>query len=47
MQIEIAYSITVVEFNTTTALVVLIEGCNFVSASTETVDSTETTGYFT
>ena len=37
MQFEIAYSTTVVELNTTTALVVLVERCNFVSAGTETV----------
>jgi len=36
MQFEITYSTTVVEFNTTMALVVLMERCNFVSAGTET-----------
>jgi hypothetical protein len=41
---EITYSTTVVEFNTTMALVVLMERCNFVNAGTETVDSTEATG---
>jgi len=32
IQFEITYSTTVFEFNTTTALVVLMERCNFVSA---------------
>ena len=41
IQFEIAYSTTVVEFNTTMALVVLMERCNFVSAGIET----ETTGH--
>jgi hypothetical protein len=36
IQFEITYSITVFEFNTTTALVVLMKRCNFVSAGTET-----------
>ena len=31
------YSTTVVEFNTTLALVVLMERCNFVTAGTETI----------
>jgi hypothetical protein len=35
VQFEITYSTTVVEFNTTMALVVLMERCNFVSASTQ------------
>ena len=43
IQFEIAYSTTAFEFNTTTALVVLMERCNFVSAGTET----EATGHFT
>ena len=43
IQFEITYITTVVEFNTTMALVVLIERCNFVSAGTET----EATGHFT
>ena len=38
-----AYSTTVVEFNTTMALVVLKEQCDFVRAGTET----EATGHFT
>ena len=42
-QFEITYSTTVVEFNTTMALVVLMERCNFVSAGTDT----EATGHFT
>jgi len=37
------YSTTVVEFNTTMALVVLMERCNFVRAGTET----EAKGHFT
>jgi hypothetical protein len=40
---EITYSTTVVEFNTTVALVVLMERCNFVSAGTDTI----ATGHFT
>ena len=48
IQIEITYSTTVVEeFNTTMALLVLMERCNFVSAGAETIDSTEGTGHFT
>jgi len=43
IQFEITYSTTVFEFNTTTALVVLMERCNFVSAGTET----KATGHFT
>jgi hypothetical protein len=43
IQFEITYSTAVVEFNTTMALVVLMERCNFVSAGTET----EATGHFT
>ena len=43
IQSEITYSTTVFEFNTTMALVVLMERCNFVSADTET----EATGHFT
>ena len=43
IQFEITYSTTVVEFNTTVALVVLMERCNFVSAGIET----EATGHFT
>jgi len=43
IQFEITYSTTVVEFNTTMALVVLMEQCNFISAGTETV----ATGHFT
>jgi len=43
IQFEITYSTTVVEYNTTMALVDLMEQCNFVSAGTETV----ATGYFT
>jgi hypothetical protein len=42
IQCEITYSSTVFEFNTTTALVILMERCNFVSAGTET----EATGHF-
>jgi hypothetical protein len=42
IQFEITYS-TTVEFNTATALVVLMERCNFVSAGIET----EATGHFT
>ena len=41
-QFEIAYSTTVVEYNTAMALVVLMERCNFVSAGTKTV----ATGHF-
>ena len=47
IQFEITYGTTVVEFSTTTALVVVMERCNFVSAGTETIDCTETTGHFT
>ena len=36
IQFEMTYSTPVVEFNTTMALVVLTERCNFVSAGTET-----------
>jgi len=43
IQSEITYSTTVVEFNTTVALVVLMELCNFISAGTET----EATGHST
>jgi len=43
IQFEITYSTTVVEFNTTMALVVLMKRCNFVSAGTES----EATGHFT
>ena len=43
IQFEITYSTTVVEFNTTMILVVLMERCNFVSAGIET----EATGHFT
>jgi ABC-type uncharacterized transport system permease subunit len=43
IQFEITYSTTVVEFNTTMALVVLMERCNFVSAGTGTLP----TGHFT
>jgi hypothetical protein len=43
IEFEITYSTTVVEFNTTMALVVLMERCNFFSAGTETTDSSETT----
>ena len=43
--IQITYS-TTVEFNTTMELVVLMARCNFVSAGTETIDSTEEMGYF-
>jgi len=39
IQFTITYSTTVVEFNTTMALVVLTERSNFVSAGTETTDS--------
>jgi len=41
-----SYSTADVEFNTTMALVVLMERCNFVSAGTETIDCTEATGHF-
>jgi hypothetical protein len=44
IKFEITSSTTVVEFTTTMALVVLMERFNFVSAGTETVDSTEATG---
>ena len=37
IQLEITYNTPAVEFNTTMALVVLMERCNFVSAGTETV----------
>ena len=47
MQFEISYSTAVVEFNTTVAVVVLMERCNFVSAGAETIDCTEATGHFT
>jgi len=47
IQSAVTYSTTVVEFNTTMALVVLMERLNFVSAGTETVDYTEATGHFT
>ena len=40
---EITYITTVVEFNTTVPLVVMMERCNFVGAGTET----EATGHFT
>ena len=43
IQFEITYSTTVVQSNTTMALVVLMERCNFVSAGTDT----EATGHFT
>jgi len=46
MQFEITHSTTVVEFNTTMPLVVMMERCNFISASTETTDSTEAMGHF-
>ena len=46
IQFEITYSTTVVEFSTTMALVVLMARCNFVSAGTETVHSTEAMGHF-
>ena len=45
IQCELTYSIADVEFNTTMALVVLMERCNF-SAGTETIDSTEAMGHF-
>jgi uncharacterized protein (UPF0262 family) len=35
IQTEITYSTTVVEFNITMAMMVLIERCNFVSADTD------------
>jgi hypothetical protein len=47
IQFTITYNTNVVEFNTIMALVVLTERCNFVSAGTETIDSTEATGHFT
>jgi hypothetical protein len=40
IQFEMTYSTAVVECNTTMALVVLMEGCNFVSAGTETSNGT-------
>ena len=43
IQYESTYSTPVFEFNTTMALVVLMERCNFVSAATET----EAMGHFT
>jgi len=43
IQFEITDSTAVVEFNTTMALAVLMERCNFVSAGIET----EATGHFT
>jgi hypothetical protein len=43
IQFVITYSTTVVEFNTTMPLVVLMERSNLVSAGTET----EATGHFT
>ena len=46
IQFQITYSTADVEFNTTMALVVLIERCNFVIAGTETIDSTDATGHF-
>jgi hypothetical protein len=42
-QIEIIYNTAVIEFNTTMALVVLMDVRNFVSAGSET----EATGHFT
>jgi hypothetical protein len=47
IQCEITYSTTVVEFNTTMALVVLMERCNFVNAGIGTIASKEATGHFT
>ena len=47
LKFEITFSMTVVEFNTVMALVVLMEQCNFVRVGTETVDPTEATGHFT
>jgi hypothetical protein len=47
IEFEITYSTAAVEFNTTMALVVLMERCNFVSAGNDTVDSTQATGHFT
>jgi hypothetical protein len=44
IQFEITYSTSVVEFNTIMALVVLIHLCNFVSAGTEALYSTEAMG---
>jgi uncharacterized protein with von Willebrand factor type A (vWA) domain len=43
LQFEITYGTTVVEFNTTMAVVVLMERCYFVSAGNET----EAMGHFT
>jgi hypothetical protein len=43
IQFQITYIATVIEFNTTMALVVLMKRCNFVGAGTET----EATGHFT
>ena len=43
IQYESTYSTHVFEFNTTMALVVVMERCNFVSAATET----EAMGHFT
>jgi len=42
IQFEITNSTTIVEYNTTMALVNLMERCNFISAGTET----EATGHF-
>ena len=47
IQFEITYSTTVVEFNTTMALVDLMERCDVVSAGAETVDCTEGAGHLT
>jgi len=47
IKFEITYSTTVVQFNTTVALVALMEQRNFVSAGTQTIDSTEAMGHFT
>ena len=47
IQFEITYSTTVIEFNTTMALVVLMERCNFVNASAVTIGCTEAAGDFT
>ena len=47
IQFEMTYSTTVVEFNCTMALVVLMERCNFVIAGAETIDCTEAKGHFT
>jgi hypothetical protein len=43
IEFEFIYGTAAVEINTTMALVVLMERCNFVSAGTET----EATGHFT